>query len=351
VSKPFFSIGVTTYNRHDLLKEAVSSILSQNFHDFEVIIGNDYQDEILTAEKLGIADPRVRFVNHPRNLREVGNMNALLGLAEGRYFTWLFDDDLYEPGFLQTAHDVLLKNNFPSVLFPSYKVFRDTTTVSSGNIAYHSVQIFDGREYLKNYFSGRAKLISTCGLFDTEALIKVVGGVAELSSSAVGLYCEYYLLVRCALLNRIAYMDAPFVIFRAHSGSWGESHVELATCLEAGEELLRRSSKVLRHPNLRKDYEQSLLGILKIHLSTLSFVSVRVMKSTDITGILAAGRSGLLVLNEGARLGELISMETLMPLRARLRKFLIFAKCMYLVCFAVFYYSWRKRKDSFESTS
>ena len=50
-------------------------------------------------------DPRIRFVNHPTNLREVGNMNALLREATGRYFTWLFDDDLYEPGFLKAAYD------------------------------------------------------------------------------------------------------------------------------------------------------------------------------------------------------------------------------------------------------
>ena len=54
MSQPFFSIGITAYNRHDLLREALGSILSQGFDDFEVIVGNDYQAEKLTREMFGI---------------------------------------------------------------------------------------------------------------------------------------------------------------------------------------------------------------------------------------------------------------------------------------------------------
>ena len=39
---PFFSIGVTTYNRKELLKQTLISIINQTFTDFEVIVGNDY---------------------------------------------------------------------------------------------------------------------------------------------------------------------------------------------------------------------------------------------------------------------------------------------------------------------
>jgi len=34
--KPFFSIGVTTYDRFDLLKETILSVLWQSFEDFEL---------------------------------------------------------------------------------------------------------------------------------------------------------------------------------------------------------------------------------------------------------------------------------------------------------------------------
>ena len=42
ILSPFFSIGVTTYNRRELLKCTLDSIIKQKFSDFEVIVGNDY---------------------------------------------------------------------------------------------------------------------------------------------------------------------------------------------------------------------------------------------------------------------------------------------------------------------
>ena len=120
---PLFSIGVTTYNRRELLKQSLASIINQTFSDFEVIVGNDYTQEILSAEILGIQDPRIRFINHPQNLGEVGNMNALLEMSRGKYFTWQFDDDLYATNFLETVHSTLIKFNFPSRVFTSHSFF------------------------------------------------------------------------------------------------------------------------------------------------------------------------------------------------------------------------------------
>jgi glycosyltransferase involved in cell wall biosynthesis len=264
--QPFFSIGVTTYNRRDLLQQALNSILNQTFADFEVIVGNDYQAEILSPEMLGISDPRIRFVNHPHNLQEVGNMNALLDMASGRYFTWLADDDLYEPGFLQSGYDFLERNGFPSVFFSSYRIIQGTHAPSPVLISPDSVCVLTGREFLDRYFAGRLQLISAYGLFDTEALRSVVGGMEELCTAAAGLYGEYIFLVRCALFEKILYSEAPLVLYRMHDGSWGCTNVELDKYHEASQELVRRSGKVLRHPSLYGDLTKHLLALCDMHI-------------------------------------------------------------------------------------
>src|SRR3972149_1596543 len=117
---PFFSIGVTTYNRKELLKQTLISIINQTFTDFEVIVGNDYIGEVLDADVLGIEDPRIRFINHECNLGELNNMNALLAAAKGKYFTWQFDDDLYAPDFLKAVHAAIMKFDFPHCVYTSY---------------------------------------------------------------------------------------------------------------------------------------------------------------------------------------------------------------------------------------
>src|SRR5713226_4574644 len=122
MAAPLFSFGVTTYDRVDLLAETLSSILRQTFCDFEIIVGNDNPNRTLSAASLGIHDSRIRFVNHSRNLGELGNMNSLLGLARGRYFTWIADDDLYAPNFLHAVHAALNKFEFPPCVYTSYVI-------------------------------------------------------------------------------------------------------------------------------------------------------------------------------------------------------------------------------------
>ena len=266
MAQPFFTIGVTTYNRRELLGQTLASILAQTFSDFEVIVGNDYTDEVLSGDLFGISDPRIRFVNHPRNLQEVGNMNALLAMASGRYFTWLADDDIYDPGFLRMAHEHLDKSGYPPGFFSSYRIFRGTDPPKTDEIPRGSIRVLSGRDFLGEYFAGTLKIISVYGLFDTGKLRSVVGGIEGLCASSVGLHAEYFFLLRCALLERIAYVDSPLVLFRTHAGSWGGTNMELDKYREAGGELLRRSGEVLRDPALRGDLTKHLLSICKIHM-------------------------------------------------------------------------------------
>lgn len=292
MSQPFFSIGIPTYNRHDFLREAITSILSQNFADFEVIVGNDYTAESLTGEMIGITDPRVRFVNHPQNLREVGNMNRLLELAEGRYFTWLFDDDLFDPAFLKTAYDTLTECNCPSAFFSSFNVLQaGMPPQASTPRASGQTELLTGREFLNRYDPIRPDLISTSGIFNIQELRAVVGGVEEVCFSSIGLYCEYLFLVRCGLLKSIAYTPLPLVTFRIHSESWGEVNTELDKYREGGVNLLRKCADVLQDSSLREDRQQNLMKICSIHLYSFATKSTMYEVVRNQYGVAAAWRA------------------------------------------------------------
>ena len=265
-----------TYNRHNLLRETLNTVLSQGFTDFEIIVGNDYQSEVLTCEMLGITDPRIRIVNYPHNLREVGNMNALLELASGRYFTWLFDDDLYEPDFLQTAHDSLVKTGFPPVLFPSFRMMKVQEIFTPRTLTVGTVLEFTGRDFLRWYSADTPQIASTFGLFDADTLRSTVGKVEALSPSIIGLYSEFHYLFKCALLDRIVFIDTPFYVFRRHAESYSESNLDLENHLTAGHELIRRSAEVLRHPTLVEDFSVNLQKICFIHIITFAYKTARI---------------------------------------------------------------------------
>ena len=105
------TVGLTTYNRKDLLKRAVKSVIRQKYNKFQLLIGNDFEKEKITFKKLGIKkDPRIKIFNHKKNLGERNNMNFLLNKANTKWFTWLADDDYLHRNYLQRLVVSINKN-------------------------------------------------------------------------------------------------------------------------------------------------------------------------------------------------------------------------------------------------
>lgn len=106
---PKVTIGMPVYNGQEYLQDAVEAILRQSFDDFELVIADncstDETPEICAA--LAAADARIRYVRQPENLGAIGNFNALVHLATGKYFKWAAHDDLMESSFLQRCVEAL----------------------------------------------------------------------------------------------------------------------------------------------------------------------------------------------------------------------------------------------------
>jgi glycosyltransferase involved in cell wall biosynthesis len=261
-SAPFFSIGVTTYNRPEMLKQTLISITKQTFTDFEVIVGNDYIHEALSVELLGITDSRIRFENHRQNLGEAENMNTLLNLSRGRYFTWQCDDDLYAPNFLDDIHSALIKFNFPTCVFTAYEFIYGTSFPALTKTLSGQSKIFSGRHFLRAYWSGKLKAMGCTGVFDKEYL-KQLGGVECLTDTSTPLYSEHLLLVRAGLLEWVTHIDEPLVKYRIHEDAWGCTAKDLSLYRQASHNLIRKSITVFSDPKLRSDFRQNVTSILK----------------------------------------------------------------------------------------
>jgi hypothetical protein len=109
---PRVTIGLPVYNGARYLRNAIESLLSQSFTDFELILcdnaSTDQTQSICTA--FAARDPRVRYHRNERNIGAAGNFNLAFKLARGRYFKWAAHDDLHAPDYLQRCVE-LLDNN------------------------------------------------------------------------------------------------------------------------------------------------------------------------------------------------------------------------------------------------
>lgn len=100
------------------LREAIACVYAQTEQDFECIIC-DEPTETDTRAMLGetLKDPRFRYIRNERRLGIGGNWNACLSLAKTPFIAFLFQDDLWEKDYLQTALDIF--DAHPNVGFVS----------------------------------------------------------------------------------------------------------------------------------------------------------------------------------------------------------------------------------------
>jgi glycosyltransferase involved in cell wall biosynthesis len=259
---------VTTYNRKDLLKEALVSILRQPFTDYEVLVGNNFIQEPLLGDCLGMKDPRVRFLNHVENVGQLRNMNFLLVQSRGRYFTWLADDDLHAPDFLSAVHSTLAKFDWPLCVFTSYdkgKTYKPP--VSAGE---WPMELYTGGQFLDLYLGRKLKAIGNYGVFERGYLMKS-GGMESLGTG-ISPYSDNLLAIRAGLLDRVAYVNAPLVFYRTHSGSISYTSGDVEAFRTAQEDLVRRSLHIFTCEKLKGCFSTYLFFLLRWCLIDFSSV-------------------------------------------------------------------------------
>jgi len=106
-----FLIVIPTYNRPDLLLEAVDSLLGQDYQDWRLIVSDNVSD-VPAVEALGsrLDDPRIRVIRQAEHVHgtEHGNRIWRTTLDEDfDYVAFLADDDYLVPGAL--SHISLLQ--------------------------------------------------------------------------------------------------------------------------------------------------------------------------------------------------------------------------------------------------
>lgn len=117
---PKVSIGLPVYNGEDFLKEALDSILSQTFKDFELVISDnastDKTEEICL--EYAAKDQRIRYYRNNQNLGAAWNYNRVFKLSNGKYFKWAAHDDICAPTFIASCVEVLDRDEAVVLCYP-----------------------------------------------------------------------------------------------------------------------------------------------------------------------------------------------------------------------------------------
>ncbi|MGA2677667.1 MAG: glycosyltransferase [Sedimentisphaerales bacterium] len=118
IMNPKISICIPTYNRKDYLREALDSIFSQTYKDYEIVIVDDGSTDG-TAEKIKSCGYNVRYL-WQENAGDAAARNKLIELAAGHYITFLDSDDLMMPYALERMTKAAEAEDEPVVVYGAY---------------------------------------------------------------------------------------------------------------------------------------------------------------------------------------------------------------------------------------
>jgi len=100
-SKPTVTIIIPTYNRAHLLGRAIRSVLTQTFHDWELIVVDDASTDNTKEVVNSFQDPRIHYLCHETNRGGPAARNTGIRKARGLYIAFLDSDDEWLPIKLQ----------------------------------------------------------------------------------------------------------------------------------------------------------------------------------------------------------------------------------------------------------
>ena len=111
-AQTFFSVIVPTFNRKNLLKKAVDSVLNQTFHDFELIIIDDGSADGTNKLIGSYDDSRIKYI-YQDNAGVSSARNSGLSIASGTFVAFLDSDDFWVPEKLEKTHENIQR--FPRI--------------------------------------------------------------------------------------------------------------------------------------------------------------------------------------------------------------------------------------------
>ena len=104
---PKVSILMPVYNAGQYIAQAIESIISQSFKDWELILINDGSTDNSESVVMQYEDDRIYYIKNAENLRLIKTLNKGIDYCDGQYIARMDADDICLPDRLKQQVDFL----------------------------------------------------------------------------------------------------------------------------------------------------------------------------------------------------------------------------------------------------
>jgi Glycosyl transferase family 2 len=216
---PPVSVILPTRNRPELLREAVVSVVAQDYAgQIELIVVHDQEEPLSELKELATADRSVTLIENRRTPGLAGARNAGLELATAEYVASCDDDDFWDSDKLRLQMTRMLAEDDLMVLGAGIRLLmeRDRVVEWPGDSA--TVTRAD-------LLAKRRKELHSSTLLVRRRVFDLVGGYDEALPSS---YAEdYEFLLRAVEVGRIGVINTPLASIRKFNASWFRERAEV----------------------------------------------------------------------------------------------------------------------------
>lgn len=207
-----------TYNRAHYIAQAIDSVLSQTFTDFELLIlddtSTDNTEQILQPY---LTDPRVKYIQNKTNLGITKNRNKALSLSNGKYIAVLDSDDYWTDNNKLALQKEFLDTN------PDYTLIGTNMTVVD-----ESNNILKKIKYLSNNF-GIKKLLLLKNFFCHSSVMYKKQEIIDLGSydESLPIWEDYDLWLKIGIKYKFANLYQNTTAYRRHNNQSNAEKIKI----------------------------------------------------------------------------------------------------------------------------
>ncbi|UCF37400.1 MAG: glycosyltransferase, partial [Acidobacteriota bacterium] len=153
---PKVSVIIPVYNGEKYISQAIESVLSQSFQDFEIVITDDGSTDGTVAAIKQFEDPRIRLLHLPENRGVAVATTSCVTAAAGELIAIIDADNVFLPQKLERQIDFLSRHPEIGAVFTQARLIDDEGELVEGDDHPYS-NLFDEpnrsrHEWLRHFF-------------------------------------------------------------------------------------------------------------------------------------------------------------------------------------------------------
>ncbi len=166
--KPLVSIIMPTFNRKKLLQEAIDSVLSQTYQNFELIIVDDSSTDSTKEFLKHLKHEKIRVLFNKTNMGPAASRNVALQHANGEYIAYLDSDNEWDKYYLEASVASFYKLNDADAIYSGQLIYPDkSSSIQKIRFGAYNKSLLRNRNYIDlNCFCHKRSILQDIGMFD-----------------------------------------------------------------------------------------------------------------------------------------------------------------------------------------